>query len=58
MSAHSGLGTMLDAESDMTSVFVELVHDVGMLLLGDRIKWNVLTCPKEQGKLDESWEEE
>lgn len=48
---------MLDAESDRTSVFVELVDDVGVLLLGDRIKWNVLTCPKGQGKLDGSWEE-
>lgn len=58
VSARSGPGTMLDAKSAMTSVSVELVDDVGVLLLGDRIKWDVLTWPKGQGKLDESWEEE
>ena len=54
VSARSGPGT----KSAMTSVFVELIDDVGVLLLGGRIKWNVLTCPKGHGKLDESWEEE
>lgn len=53
MSAHPGPGIMLDAESDMASVFVELVDYVGVLLLGDGINWNVLTCPKGQSKLEE-----
>ena len=38
--------------------FVELIDYMGVLLLGDRIKWNVLTCPKGQGKLEETWEKE
>lgn len=49
---------MLGAESDTVFVFMELMDDVGMFLLGDRVKWNVLIHSRGQSILKEPWEEE
>lgn len=49
---------MLGVESDMASVFMEFIDYVGVLLLGDKIKWNVLIHPRRQNISEEPWEDE
>lgn len=58
LSAHSGPSTTLGVESDMASVFMELINYVGVFLLGDRVKWNVLIHSRGQSILEEPWEKE
>lgn len=56
MSTHPRPGTTLGIESDMVSAFVviELIDYVGVLFLGDRIKWNVMIHRKRQNILEEA----